>query len=289
MRHRSLVLALTFASSSLACQVVIADDCDYTAPRQAALDATGAREVVVEAGAGSLAVRGGDGAELQARGTACASREGLLDQILLETERRGDTLHVRTRFPRNVRGTARLDLEIDLPRDLHVRVDDGSGSVVVRNVASLDLEDGSGSLEVTEVAGDVTIDDGSGSIDLRDVRGAVAIDDGSGSIDVLGVGGSMEVDDGSGGIELRGVGGDVRITDGSGSIVTRDVDGNVTVTEDGSGGIVVSGVGGSVLVGSDGSGSIRVEEVRGDFTVERDGSGGISFSNVDGRVSIPPD
>ena len=264
------LLLATIVSSTLACQVVIADGCDHTAPREATLEAAGATRLVVDTGAGSLDVRGVAGAaELRARGTACASRESILEDIRLVAERRGDTLYVETRFPDFNTGTAKLDLEIEVPDGLEVEIEDGSGSTIVQRIASLSLRDGAGEIEVT------------------DVRGAVTIEDGSGEIEVLGVGGDLSIEDGSGEIELRGIGGRVTIEDGSGGITVRDADGDVIVDEDGSGSIDIAGVGGSVLIREDGSGGIRVADVRGDFTVERDGSGGISTENVDGRVSIP--
>lgn len=267
--RRSLTIAI-LAASGLACQVVIGDDCDHTAPREASLDASGATRVVIDAGAGSLEVRGVPGSEVHARGTACASREALLDEIRLVADRRGDTLHLETRFPRNYHGTARLDLEVDIPAGLPVAIDDGSGSTKVRGVAALTLHDGSGSITVSDVAG------------------AVDIEDGSGSIELLGVGGDVTIDDGSGSIDVRGAGGKVRIDDGSGEITVRDVDGDVSV-EDGSGSMEITGVGGSVVVEEDGSGDIRVEDVRGDFRVLDDGSGSVDYARIDGQVSIDDD
>lgn len=254
------------------CSIVIADDCRYTADRDAAIDAAGATRLVIDAGAGSLDVRGVEDLDrVRAVGTACASREAFLDEIQLATDRRGDTLYLTAEYPRRTRGTASLDLEVEVPTALDLRVDDGSGSLTVHSVASLDLDDGSGGSEVT------------------DVRGGLTIDDGSGEITVLGVGGDVVIEDGSGEIEVTGVGGTVRVDDGSGEIELRDVDGDVVIEEDGSGGIDIDGVGGSVLVEEDGSGSIRVRDVAGDLTVRRDGSGSIVVEDVGGRVDIPDD
>ena len=106
--------------------------------------------------------------------------------------------------------------------------------------------------------------------------------DGSGSIVVTNVAGDIEIDDDSGSIKMSGVGGDVRIDDGSGSISLVDVGANVNI-RDGSGSITVRRVGGSVVV-DDGSGSINVSEVEQDLIIEGDGSGGLNFSDIKGRV-----
>lgn len=265
----SMTLALV-AVSCMACNVSVAfgDDCSHTAPREAAVAAAGATRVVIDAGAGSLEVIGVPGEqELRARGTACTDRESLLEQVRLVAERRGDTLHLDAVFPRNQRGSARLDFEVSLPADLPVFIDDGSGEMTVRGVASL------------------SIDDGSGPITVADVAGSVDVEDGSGEIELLGIGGDVTLDDGSGAIDLRGAGGRVRIDDGSGGISVREVSGDVIV-KDGSGSMTIVGVGGNVVIEEDGSGDIRVEDVRGDLHVKDDGSGGVDYHRIDGRVTI---
>jgi hypothetical protein len=251
---RKILLPALVLMLSAGCQITLGDwgdDCTHTAERSARLDAAGATRVDIEAGAGSLTIRGREGAgELVAEGTACAAGEGTLEEIRLTAERRGDVLFVATEFPNGIRGPARLDLEIDLPANLPIYVDDGSGPVVVQGVAALEIEDGSGSLHVSDVAGDLTVDDGSGEIEIERVGGQVRLRDGSGEIHVLAAGG------------------------------------DVIVEEDGSGEIEIRGVDGSVIIEEDGSGSIAVRDVRGDFELLRDGSGAVDV-DVDGSVRMP--
>lgn len=257
------------AAYALSCTVVVADSCDHTASRTAEIDAAGATRIVIDAGAGSLEVRGVQGtSRVDARGEACASNESALDDVRIGTERRGDTVRVEALFPRDWNGNARLDLVVEVPAGLELTVDDGSGPIMIEGVAALQLDDGSGDVEISNVAGSVGIEDGSGDLEL------------------LGIGGDVTIEDGSGGIDIAGVGGRVQIDDGSGNIDVRDVDGDVVVTEDGSGNMRIAGVGGSVIVREDGSGDIDVSDVRGDFRVDRDGSGGVSHDRVDGRVII---
>ncbi len=272
MRIHPALLALALSLvPNLACRVVIADsDCSHTAPREATIDAAGASRLVFEAGAGSLEIHGTPAlAEVRVHGTACASRESMLESIQIDTHRRGDTVYVTAQVPDVHYGSAALDLSLEVPANLAVEGRDGSGSATVRSVASLDVRDGSGALEISDVAG------------------AVRVHDGSGELTVLGVGGDLQIEDGSGPIEVKGVSGGVRLSDGSGEMTVSNVDGDVTVDDDGSGGIEIRGVRGNVLVRDDGSGPIRVRDVQGDFTVAHDGSGGIDFDGVHGRVSIP--
>ena len=54
---------------------------------------------MVEAGAGDLVVRGGEGRDVKVDGKACASSAELLEEIKLEIRRDGDTVYVRTVLP----------------------------------------------------------------------------------------------------------------------------------------------------------------------------------------------
>lgn len=80
-----------------------------------------------------------------------------------------------------------IDLTIEVPKGLHLDVEDGSGSVNISGVASLKLKDGSGSINISKVDGKIEINDGSGSIDIKHINNDVFIEDGSGSIHVRNV------------------------------------------------------------------------------------------------------
>lgn len=232
---------------------------DYTSPRDANVDARGARSINIEAHAGILRVDGRPGInEVRVRGTARASRQSRLPDIKLIAERRGDAVYIKADIPENNNSGfwngdhyMGLDLVIEVPTTLRLDVSDGSGEAEFNNTGAIDLEDGSG------------------SIDIRGARGSVRIRDGSGSITIDGVEGA------------------VIISDGSGEIRASNVTGNFTIEEDGSGSIDVSGVGGTMRVESDGSGNIDVDRVAGDFVVDNDGSGSIRYATVQGSVRIP--
>ena len=108
----------------------------------------------------------------------------------------------------------------------------------------------------------LSIDDGSGSIRIEDVRGDITVDDGSGSLTMIRVGGDIRIDDGSGSISVKEVGDSVSIVDGSGSITVRTVGGSVVI-DDGSGGIDISDVEKDLIIEEDGSGSLKVARVQG--------------------------
>lgn len=231
---------------------------DYTSPRNAVVDAAGARTVEVEAAAGSLRVEGKAGLrQVQVTGTARSSSQQFLSRIRLIAERRGDVVFIKADIPDEDsdyswhNNSAALDLVIEVPQGINAEVSDGSGDARVLNVGSLEASDGSG---------DLTID---------------------------GAAGSVRVTDGSGNLRIENVGGDVRVSDGSGEIDVRNVAGSFTVETDGSGSIIATDVRGSVVVENDGSGEIEVNKIGKDFRVENKGSGSIDYSSVTGLVDVP--
>jgi len=229
----------------------------YTAPRNAVVDAAGAKTVEVDAAAGILRVEGKPGLrQVQVTGTARASSQGLLNQIKLIAERRGDLVFIKADMPENNGWgdddwQVGLDLVIQVPQGINADITDGSGDTKIFNVGSLEATDGSGDFSVDGAAGSVRITDGSGNL------------------------------------KIENVGGDVTVNDGSGDINVRSVSGSFVVESDGSGGIYATDVKGSVIVEHDGSGSIDVSKVGKDFRVESKGSGAIDYSEVTGRVDIP--
>ncbi len=228
-----------------------------SAPRNAVVDAGGARILQVEAGAGSLRIEGRAGLrQVQVRGTARSSSQDVLNQIKLISERRGDVVFIKSDMPEhdsrgwNDNYWAALDLVIEVPQGINAEIEDGSGEMHILNVGSVEAKDGSGSVSI-EGAQEVNLEDGSGEVTIDNIRG------------------------------------DVRVSDGSGDINVRNVSGSFTVRRDGSGGITASDIRGSVIVQQDGSGGIDATKIGRDFTVESKGSGSINFREVSGQVDIP--
>ena len=217
---------------------------DYEEVRELALDASGVAALHIEAGAGSLEITGVPRTD-RIRVTALIrvpgadadkAKEVLDDHMVLSLLRKGDDAELKSYFDGGNRmfgDSPSIGLEVQLPEGMSLNVEDGSGSIVVSNVSGdIELKDGSGSIEMTKVGGNLKIDDGSGSISITEAGGDLSIVDGSGSITVRGVRGSVTIDDGSGGIDVADVEGDVVILEaGSGSVKIRDVKGKVDYDE----------------------------------------------------------
>lgn len=228
---------------------------EYTEARNLDLDASGLSVFSIDAGAGALVVNGIEGSnEIVVVATIRVDTDDPEDatkfiekRLRLGLERDGDKADLKAGFSSGWGKDldAAVDLDVRMPANLALVVDDGSGAVAINNVASsVKIDDGSGPIELAN-SGDVDIDDGSGSIRLENT-GAVKIDDGSGSITIVGAAGDVYVEDGSGTIEIRSVRGSVTVDDGSGDIEIDDVEHDLIIEEEGSGSLRYTNVRGSV-------------------------------------------
>ncbi|MBL38741.1 MAG: hypothetical protein CMP07_10085 [Xanthomonadales bacterium] len=217
---------LAIASSA----AVICTACSFSAPtlqetRELETPIADGGRFEIDAGAGSLTLTGDDTADA-IRVLAEIYQTAANDDYTLTLELQDGN---RARLVADAAtslggGSDRIDLSITVPRRLGVTIVDGSGSLRVESlIGDVDIEDGSGSIRVSDIQGGVVLDDGSGSIVVTDIAGDVSIDDGSGSISVTNVGGKVTVSDGSGSIDVDGAGDFELVDDGSGSVSTRNV------------------------------------------------------------------
>ena len=189
------------------------DTVELSGPAAAALE--------VKSGAGAVEITGEPELnEFRVTATLCAANEELLDGLAVSLE--GGRL--RTTYPE--RQGSGWGFWRNHYASIHL-------AVRVPAATAIDLEDGSGSITVSDV-GPVAVQDGSGSLRLSRT-GSVRVDDRSGGLRISGARGDVVVEDGSGGLTIEDVTGDVSVEDGSGSLSIREVTGSVTL-EDGSGG-----------------------------------------------------
>ena len=236
MKIRILFFAAIFLASTLAFPAEEVKNLN--------LSAEGIQTLRIDSGAGFLNVEGKEGlsaievkAEIYVKGLKDEEmKEFIEDHVKLNLERKGDRAVLVSGIewsPFSFR-EVRIDLTVKVPRAMNLDIDDGSGTVEVTNIrGDVVLDDGSGSIHVENVEGDLEIEDGSGDITVRNITGDVQIDDGSGGISVSHIGGSVTVDDGSGSIDIHDVEKDVILEDtGSGSEHISDVKGKVIKKDD---------------------------------------------------------
>ncbi|MCX7513763.1 DUF4097 family beta strand repeat-containing protein [Frateuria hangzhouensis] len=236
-----------------------ADRCAFEAPRNMSLDLAGVRAVQIEVHSFDLHVTGrADARKLDLHGRACASDRDRLDDLTVTQRREGDQLILelgggRGGFHLFGGGETDLEVAVQLPANLPLTVEVGSGDAEVSDVRELDSHVGSGDLQVRNVAGRFATSVGSGDVEAHQV----------GSLQVGSVG--------SGDLTATGVDGDARVGSiGSGDVTLRDVRGSVHADTLGSGDLNVDGVGGDLSLGAKGSGDVSHDGVKGKVQVPRD-------------------
>jgi hypothetical protein len=124
-----------------------------------------------------------------------------------------------------------VSYEIEAPRGVAVRGDNGSGDITLSDVSAVDIHLGSGSISVTNSSEDVAVETGSGDITVSAVAGNLTAEAGSGSVDARGVvGPTATVRTGSGDLTVvRGRPGSVTASAGSGSIEVLLPDGRYRI------------------------------------------------------------
>jgi DUF4097 and DUF4098 domain-containing protein YvlB len=224
------------------------------------LSAEGIEVVEIDCGAGFLEVKGVEGqneievsAQIVLKGRSEEkAQEFIQKNVKLKLAKKGNRAilisKIRQKFSLFSWKTAVINLTVHVPQKIALDIDDGSGWLEVENiVGQVDVDDGSGEMRVMNVNGDVDIDDGSGEIEIKGVTGDVKIDDGSGEIGVEDVTGDVSVDDGSGTVHIRIVGGSVTVNDGSGSIYVDEVEGDFILKDDGTGSVKVKNIKGRTI------------------------------------------
>lgn len=262
--------ALLGATAMIPTDLAAQDNCKFR--EEIELGARAGESLRVDAGAGKLVIRGSrETGEIHIVATLCASDEDRL--AALDVTLDGGRLD--TDYPRRGAGGwfggnryARIDLVVEVPAGMDLRVDDSSGSVEITGVGEVEIDDGSGSMQLRGVAS-VVIDDGSGNLRIEDVAGSVTVDDGSGSLRIENVAGNVTIEDGAGSLRISTVGGDVSVSDGSGSIE-------------------ITSVGGTVRIGA-GAGSVTVRDVEGDLVVTDTRRSRIRYSDIRGTLDLPPE
>ena len=225
--------------------------------KQLTLPADGISQLRIHCGAGSLHIVNAEWqktirvfADIEVDNFSQNDTQGFADKnAILSLERIGRRAVLNSDLKRSFQPPqdARINLTIELPGNIDVFVDDGSGSIHIQHFSgNLEIKDDSGQIILENVVGNVKVADGSGRIIIEDFRGKVEIRDGSGKIDISQVRGDVRVTDGSGPISIHHVDGNVTITDGSGTIDINDIEGNVWIRESGTGELNIERINGTV-------------------------------------------
>ncbi len=235
MRLKGLVLILCFVFS-------VTQAAAYERERELILPAAGIEGIEFDCGAGDLRIQGKEGLKeikVQASIVVIGEKRNKLDatikkRVRLSLTRRGSKAVLTSKIKGFVfklfrRRTLLVHLDVTLPQQLF-----------------LDIEDRSGLVKIDNYSGDIKMEDGSGHIEIATVTGNLRIVDGSGSIKINNVDGDVETSDGSGSMDLKKINGNVTIADGSGNVYIDGVEKNVNLRRGGSGKEYIKNVKGKI-------------------------------------------
>ena len=191
--------------------------------QQFSLPTNGLRELRVQADEGELTITGNkDIAEVRVR-AIIRVRPSLGDQefsdfldnwVRLALDRHGRAAKLESTISAmSLAGySPRIDLVVEMPRDLDLVVKDGQGVLKISGLhGEVDITDGSGKLFLKDIRGDVTIIDEAGGMEISQITGDVQIQDRTGSVSAEKIDGTVFLNKRSGPVSIDGLSGDLVI------------------------------------------------------------------------------
>src|SRR6266851_652705 len=167
-------------------------------------------------------------------------------------------------------------------------VENGYGTVNVRNAGTGRWNNAFGSIELTGAGGNgaVTLTDAAsanittsfGSVEARNIRGDLSVRDNNGNVEISGVGGSADITDSFGNVSFADVHGRVNCTTNNGRVKGSSVTGGSVTIRDSFGNIELDTISGT-LDAETSNGRISVRDARGSVTL-KSSFGAIEASNI---------
>jgi DUF4097 and DUF4098 domain-containing protein YvlB len=252
---------------------------------QRTLTVSGAVDVDVSTGAGTITVRAGDEGSVRVlgriRGSTVLSGSDETEKIrYLEShppiEQNGNFIRIGYISDSELQRHLSISYELVVPAATRLRSRTGSGDQSFSGLRGpANISAGSGTLRISKSGGEVHAETGSGDIELNLIEGPVRASTGSGSVRATGIASDFRATTGSGDVILeQSAAGDVTVETGSGDVVVRSVGGALRVST-GSGDVTAKGgLGGSWKV-STASGDIAVTlPAEASFDLEAETSSG---------------
>ncbi len=266
MKFIKTALVAAMATSLTACVIVIdgkGSSATLETSKTLSLNTNAVKDFAIQAAGGELQIVGRDDVNQITVDAVIYTTEEDPEAYELTLKQSGDSAKLFAEADSGkfyFGNSPRIDLVVTMPSHLALEIQDGSGGIEVQNVKNgISISDGSGDILVSGIDGGLTISDGSGDIHIKKVSGDIKVSDGSGELTIVDVKGNLEVSDGSGDMAIEQVQGSLDITDGSGEMEIRTVRGLVTVS-DGSGDIIVNDADG-LTVKNAGSGDLKISQV----------------------------
>jgi DUF4097 and DUF4098 domain-containing protein YvlB len=253
------------------------------------LQVSGPVNLQIENGSGSIEVRAGSSSQvrvtghIRARNWFGAAEEAVKKlEINPPIQQSGNDIRIGHIDDPELRREISITYEVVAPPSTQLHSSTGSGSQDISGLAGpVEVNTGSGSIKASDIGSGLRAQSGSGSIEIDGVKGSVYARAGSGSIHATNVAGGFDGETGSGHLSLEQTApGSVRAETGSGGLELRNVHGSLQA-QAGSGSIKADGEATGEWVVHTGSGSVQLRlPQNASFDLNaRTGSGSINLNH----------
>ena len=270
VRLPSPLFLAVLAGMALACVPALATGQPAEGSFDRTLTVSGAVELDVTTGSGSIEVQAGPAGSVRVVGRIrvgdswLGSGRGAEEKVrYLEShppiEQAGNAIHIGHINDPEMSRNVSISYQITAPPQCRLRSRSGSGSQRIGDIAGpVDARTGSGGLRLGNIDGQVTASAGSGTIEVEKAGGGLSAKTGSGSVRVREVRGTADVSTGSGSVEVtQSAAGEVRVSASSGGVRLQGVQGPLHVTSS-SGSVFVQGMPSGEWQVSSSSGSVTL-------------------------------
>src|SRR6266436_6752467 len=237
------------------------------------------QSVHIEHKFGSVRLHGESGrdvkisATIRAQASSHEEAESFAQKIKIEVQQTGEGVRIKTIYPEDEKrwfhssknSSWSVSYDIGMPSDAPITVRNSFGGV-----------------EVTGVHGAADVENGYGTLIVRDA-GAGRWINAFGSIELTGAAGNASVSDNNGSVQVSDIKGTLEVRNRFGSITTRNIQGAVTITG-GNGAVTLTDAAASANITTS-FGNAEARNIRGDLLV-RDNNGNVEFSNIGGGADI---
>jgi hypothetical protein len=253
------------------------------------------QSVRVEHKFGSVTLHGESGrdvkieATIRAQASSHDEAESFVQKIKIEVQQTSEGVRIKTIYPDEEKSWFRfskhsswsVNYDIGMPSDAPITVRNSFGSVEIAGVhGAADVENGYGTLTVRDV-GAGRWNNAFGSIELTAAAGNVSVSDNNGSVQVTDVRGAVEVRNRFGSITARNIQGEATIAGGNGTVSLTDAaSANVTTSF---GTVEARNVRGDLWV-HDNNGNVEISSIAGAADVTSS-FGNVTFTDVHGRLN----
>jgi DUF4097 and DUF4098 domain-containing protein YvlB len=178
--------------------------------------------LVINNGAGTVAIRRGEEGVISVKATKRASGIGIdTERMQINYAQYGDMLDISSHMSWSFLqfGLRTVDFEITVPTNCDVELQNGSGRVAVQDTSGvIRVHTGGGSVEAHGLTGQIAMKTGGGYIEASNLQGQIAMKTGGGRIEASNLQGQFDLCTGGSNIILGNARGQLTVRTGGGSI-----------------------------------------------------------------------